>query len=197
MVTSPLFWLTIRTSPWSEGIAYEKVHTALYDGGTLLGYSLSGVLYAEEMPPISTVKPLPLKTEHVPVTFTAIEEPIPAEESPVSEADIAIIALLTMAEAEGECEEGQRLVIDTVLNRVDDPHFPDNIYDVVYQKNQYSGMQPPRIERCWVKDELVQLVREELENRTDYDVIFFRTERYSDYGVPMFQVEHHYFSSYD
>lgn len=74
---------------------------------------------------------------------------------------------------------------------------PDNIYDVVYQKNQYSGIQPPRIERCWVKDELVQLVREELENRTDYDVIFFRTERYSDYGVPMFQVEHHYFSSYD
>lgn len=138
-----------------------------------------------------------MKTEHVPVTFTAIEEPIPAEESPVSEADIAIIALLTMAEAEGECEEGQRLVIDTVLNRVDDPHFPDNIYDVVYQKNQYSGMQLPRIERCWVKDELVQLVREELENRTDYDVIFFRTERYSDYGVPMFQVEHHYFSSYD
>lgn len=40
-------------------------------------------------------------------------------------------------------------------------------------------------------------MREELENRTDYDVIFFRTERYSDYGVPMFQVEHHYFSSYD
>jgi hypothetical protein len=28
-------------------------------------------------------------------------------------------------------------------------------------------------------------------------VIFFRTERYSDYGVPMFQIEHHYFSSYD
>ena len=76
-----------------------------------------------------------MKTEYVPATFTAIEEPIPAEESPVSEADIAIIALLTMAEAEGECEEGQRLVIDTVLNRVDDPHFPDNIYDVVYQKN--------------------------------------------------------------
>ena len=47
---------------------------------------------AEKTPPISTVKPLPLKTEYVPATFTAIEEPIPAEESPVSEADIAIIA---------------------------------------------------------------------------------------------------------
>ena len=115
---------------------------------------------AEKTPPISTVKPLPLKTEYVPATFTTVMEPSPAEESPISEADIALIALLTMAEAEGECEKGQRLVIDTILNRVDDPHFPDNIYDVVYQKNQYSGIQPPRIERCWVKDELVQLVRD-------------------------------------
>lgn len=65
------------------------------------------------------------------------------------------------------------------------------------QEAPHCGMWPPRIDRCWVKDELVQLVREELENRTDYDVIFFRTERYSDYGVPMFQIEHHYFSSYD
>lgn len=154
---------------------------------------------AQETPPVSSVEPLVLKTKHISVSVpevTATPVSIGAE-SVMSDADIELIALLTMAEVEGECEEGQRLVIDTVLNRVDNPHFPDNIYDVVYQKNQYCGMQPPRIDRCWVKDELVQLVREELENRTDYDVIFFRTERYSDYGVPMFQIEHHYFSSYD
>ena len=51
------------------------------------------------------------------------------------------------------------------MNRVDDPHFPDTIYDVIYQKNQFSGMYGDRITRCYVKDELVQLVREELENR--------------------------------
>ena len=67
---------------------------------------------AEKTPPISTVKPLPLKTEYVPATFTTVMEPSPAEESPISEADIALIALLTMAEAEGECEKGQRLVFD-------------------------------------------------------------------------------------
>lgn len=154
---------------------------------------------AEGPQPIKRVEPLVLKTEYSHVVMQEpVAEPMPVEaENQVSDEDIALIALLTMAEAEGECEEGQRLVIDTVLNRVDNPHFPDNIYDVVYQKNQYSGMRPPRIDRCWVKDELVQLVREELENRTDYDVIFFRTERYSDYGVPMFQIEDHYFSSYD
>lgn len=153
----------------------------------------------QEAPPVPTVEALALKTEYAPIRIPEMTAaPMLVEmENEVSDADIELLALLTMAEAEGECEKGQRLVIDTVLNRVDNPHFPNNIYDVVYQKNQYCGMWPPRIDRCWVKDELVQLVREELENRTDYDVIFFRTERYSDYGVPMFQIEHHYFSSYD
>lgn len=128
-----------------------------------------------------------------------VVEPEPEEPSATlaTQEEIELIALCVMAEAEGECEYGQRLVIDVILNRVDDPHFPDTIYDVIYQKNQFSGMYGDRITRCYVKDELVQLVREELENRTDYDVVFFRTGHYHSYGVPMFQVGAHYFSSYD
>ena len=38
---------------------------------------------------------------------------------------------------------------------------------------------------------------ESLLNRTNYEVMFFTAGRYSNYGTPMFQVEHHYFSSYD
>ena len=125
-----------------------------------------------------------------------VVEPEPPETSATQE-EIELIALCVMAEAEGECEYGQRLVIDVILNRMDDPHFPDTIYDVIYQKNQFAGMYGDRITRCYVKDELVQLVREELENRTDYDVVFFRTGHYHSYGVPMFQVGAHYFSSYD
>lgn len=126
-----------------------------------------------------------------------VVEPEEPPASSVSQEEIELIALCVMAEAEGECEYGQRLVIDVILNRVDDPHFPDTIYDVIYQKNQFAGMYGDRITRCYVKDELVQLVREELENRTDYDVVFFRTGHYHSYGVPMFQVGAHYFSSYD
>ena len=77
------------------------------------------------------------------------------------------------------------------------PHFPDTISEVIWQKNQYAGMYGDRITRCYVIDELVKLVEEELENRTDYDVVFFNAGHYSDYGVPMFQVGNHYFSSYD
>ena len=140
-----------------------------------------------------------LEMEYVPLAPSSptVEPTLTEPETDISDEDVALIALMTMTEAEGEPEEGQRLVIDSVLNRVDDPHFPDTIYDVIWQPNQYSGMQPPRIDRCYVKDKLVQLVREELENRTNYDVIFFRAERFSDYGVPMFQLGNHYFSSYD
>ena len=126
----------------------------------------------------------------------AVLEEEPAEPLATRE-EIELLALCVMAEAEGECEYGQRLVIDVVLNRVDDPHFPDTIYDVIYQKNQFAGMYGDRITRCYVKDELVQLVEEELENRTNEDVVFFRTGHYHSYGVPVLQVGAHYFSSYD
>lgn len=115
----------------------------------------------------------------------------------ISNEDIELIALVTMAEAEGECEEGKRLVIDTILNRVDSKHFPNTIYDVIYQPNHFSSMWNGRIDRCEVREDICQLVREELESRTNYDVIFFTAGYYSKYGVPLFQVENHYFSKYD
>lgn len=115
----------------------------------------------------------------------------------VTEEEIELIALITMAEAEAEPEYGQRLVIDTILNRVDGEHWPDTITEVICQPNQYTSMWSDRISRCYVRDDIVQLVREELINRTNYEVVFFRTQRYSDYGVPMFKVGHHYFSKYE
>ena len=114
-----------------------------------------------------------------------------------SKEDIELLALVTMAEAEGESEEGKRLVIDTVLNRVDHGRFPDTISDVIYQKGQFSSMWNGRSNRCYVSDDIYKLVEEELESRTNTDVIFFHAGRYSDYGSPLFQVGNHYFSSYN
>lgn len=111
--------------------------------------------------------------------------------------DVKLIALLTAAEAEGESEKGQRLVIDTVLNRVDSEHFPDTVYDVVYQPKHFTPMWNGRAERCTVSDDICRLVKEEMESRTDNDVIFFTSGGYSHYGVPMYKEGNHYFSSYD
>lgn len=100
-----------------------------------------------------------------------------------------------MAEAEGESEYGKRLVIDTILNRVDSENYPDTVYDVVYQSGQFTSMSNGRADRCYVSEDICQLVREELESRTNYDTIYFHAGRYSDYGTPMFPEGNHYFSS--
>lgn len=101
-----------------------------------------------EQPMIQT-EPLSLIVE-TPAPSTDIlpeEEPAPTpEQEPLAtREEIELLALCTMAEAEGECEQGQRLVIDSVLNRVDNPHFPDTISEVIWQKNQYAGMYGDRI----------------------------------------------------
>jgi N-acetylmuramoyl-L-alanine amidase len=113
----------------------------------------------------------------------------------LTQEEIELIALVTMAEAEGEPEEGQRLVIDTILNRVDSdlPYFPDTVHDVVYQKNAFSSMWDGRADRCYVMEELCQLVREELQNRTNREVLYFTAGEYGKYGTPVFRVANHYF----
>lgn len=116
---------------------------------------------------------------------------------PLSQEEIELIALVTMGEAEGETELGKRLVIDTILNRMDDSHFPDTVHDVIYQPDQFSVMWNGRIDRCYVMDDIVELVKEELLERTNYECVFFMAGDYSAYGEPMFQECCHFFSSYD
>ncbi len=115
----------------------------------------------------------------------------------LTEEEIDLIALVTMAEAEGEPELGKRLVIDTILNRVDDPRFPDTVHGVVYQPNQFEAMWNGRVDRCDIRDGIRQLVVEEAEDRANEHVIFFRTDHYHPYGTPMFSIGNHYFSEYD
>ena len=119
---------------------------------------------------------------------------LPFDEKNITE-DVELIALVTMAEAEGECEQGKRLVIDTILNRMDSPYFPDTAHDVIYQRGQFSSMWNGRVKKCYVRDDICQLVKEEYASRINDQVVFFTARRYGKYGTPLFRVEHHYFSS--
>lgn len=110
--------------------------------------------------------------------------------------DIELIALVTMAEAEGESEYGKRLVIDTILNRIDHPAFPNTAEGVIYQSGQFEAMWNGRVNRCYVQDDIVQLVKEEIESRSNYDVMFFVAGGFSAYGTPLLAEGNHYFSSY-
>lgn len=125
------------------------------------------------------------------------EQVVEEDNISVATNELELLALVTMAEAEGECEEGQRLVIDTILNRVDSEHFPNTITDVIYQKHQFTSMTNGRVDRCYVRDDIYNLVLEEIESRTNYDVMFFTAGGYGQYGNPMFQIGNHYFASYN
>lgn len=181
--------LVLTATSFSTGTEMVSAHESK---STYEPVAVNTIQSVQESDISETVTVIPMVAEEV-----SVEPEEELAESLATQEEIELLALCVMAEAEGECEYGQRLVIDVVLNRVDDPHFPDTIYDVIYQKNQFAGMYGDRITRCYVKDELVQLVEEELENRTNEDVVFFRTGHYHSYGVPMFQVGAHYFSSYD
>ena len=166
--------------------------------------SLSSTLIEEPIPEPVVLVAQPIivleETKQVCVTENAV--PIEAvtqvieEEALYSDEEIELLALVTMAEAEGESEEGKRLVIDTILNRVDSElsYFPDTIHDVIYQKNAFSSMWNGRVDKCYVDEDICQLVREELESRTNTDVLYFHANRYGAYGTPIFSVGNHYFS---
>ena len=125
-----------------------------------------------------------------------VSPPIEQSTTHLSDKEVSLIALVTNAEAEGESEYGKRLVIDTILNRVDNDRFPDTVHDVIYQKNQFSSMwgKDRRVDRVKSTKKLCDLVREEASNRTNAEVLYFTAGDYGKYGKHLFKVGNHYFS---
>lgn len=114
-----------------------------------------------------------------------------------TEEEITLIAKLTIAEAGNQSDYGKRLVIDTVLNRMDSPYFQDTVEGVIFQKYQFSPVWNGGIDKYVPDDHIIDLVKEEINDRTNSEVIFFTAGKYGPYGIPLFQVEDHYFSKYE
>lgn len=108
---------------------------------------------------------------------------------------LELLACCVMAEAEGEDLMGKRMVVDVVLNRVDDPDFPDTITEVITQKYQFSSYWDGRLEKADPTEDCFTAVKMELEERTYPDILFFTAGRYSNYGTPWKQHGNHYFST--
>ena len=102
--------------------------------------------------------------------------------------DIVSIGKIIQHEAPNESELGQRLVIDTILNRVESADFPNTVEEVLRQPGQYCDPKeyPPR--------DVYRLIAEELYFRTNSKVLWYRTKRYHTYGIPIVKEGAHYFS---
>ncbi len=70
-------------------------------------------------------------------TLGAVARPSPGRYGAVSDWERHLLASLIWHEARGEPFEGQIAVGAVVLNRVDDPRFPDSILGVVTQPGQF------------------------------------------------------------
>ncbi|MCQ2106528.1 MAG: cell wall hydrolase [Fibrobacter sp.] len=131
----------------------------------------------------------------------AVYEPLDELEEEAFFDELEVLALITLAEAEGEVNKnlddpylGWRLVIDTVLNRVDSPRFPDTISEVVYQKGQFTSTWNGRMDRMELNEDICRIVLEEIENRTNSDVLFFCSTGWPQCGKHECHVGHHYFT---
>lgn len=96
--------------------------------------------------------------------------------------DSYLLAKIAMAEAEGEDTQGKALVIMVVLNRVQSDEFPDTIYDVIYQKNQFSPISDGRFDRvepnedCYKALEMIQLDKWD----ESQGALYFESEKCAD-----------------
>lgn len=107
------------------------------------------------------------------------------------------LAMCVEAEAGNQTELGKRLVCDTVLNRFDSGKY-ETLYDVINEEHggvyQYSVVADGRILIVEPTEETYRIVAEELECRTNTEVLYFRTKHYHTFGTPLFKEDDHYFS---
>ena len=105
---------------------------------------------------------------------------------------------LAWAEARGEGTEGMRLVIDTVLNRVDNKKFPNSIIEVVYAPKQFSCIHKGHFKTKVPKKNkknILLIVREETVKRKNSKVLYFTSRGYLKRTKPLFKFHNHYFSN--
>ena len=121
------------------------------------------------------------------VTVKELIEVDPAPAIILTQEEKQLAARVVQAEAGGEDMVGKRLVVDTILNRVRDPHFPDTVSAVVWQPCQYAVA-------GYYSDECMEAVEAELYGELDEWIVWFCNYSYLPYGAPAYQHGGHFFS---
>lgn len=103
------------------------------------------------------------------------------------------VAMCVQAEAGNQSELGKRLVCDVILNRYDSGEYKD-LYGVIDEDGEFSVVSDGSILTAQPTPDVYRIVSEELENRTNNEVLYFRTKHYHTFGTPLFKEDDHYFS---
>ena len=126
--------LSIQVEPLTyEAISDEEIHTYFQEKEQTKNLSVNG--FVQE----------------------CIQGTIEKAESKVNEfnyEESQLLMHLAEAEAGNQGEDGMWLVMSVVMNRVNDPDWPDNITDVIYQKNQFSPVSDGRLNKVELSKEV-------------------------------------------
>lgn len=103
----------------------------------------------------------------------------------LSEDDYEVLLRIVEAEAGGEDEEGKMLVAGVVLNRVNNPAFPDTVREVVFQRengtSQFSPAYNGRYEKVTVSEETKEAVERVLCGEDISEgALYFAARKYAD-----------------
>lgn len=126
--------LSIQVEPLTyEAIGNEKIHTYFQKEEQTKNLSVNGIVQE------------------------CIQETIEKTESKVNEftyEESQLLMHLAQAEAGDQGEDGMWLVMSVVMNRVNDPEWPDNITDVIYQKYQFGPVADGRLNKVELSTEV-------------------------------------------
>lgn len=111
----------------------------------------------------------------------------------ITEAERYLLAAIVYAEANTESLLGKQYVVDVVLNRVDNPKFPNYIAGVIYEQNQFWTKGMPT-DYDSIPADVYLAIDLELDCQTNTEVLYFRTGNFHSFGTPLFQCGNHYFS---
>lgn len=91
-----------------------------------------------------------------------------------SSGDIDLLYSVVQAEAGNQDIQGQQLVTDVILNRLDDPRFPNTIEDVVYAPGQFSVVRNGKLAYAVATDQVKAAVNAELDGeQVNDDILYF------------------------
>ena len=117
-------------------------------------------------------------------------------EEEIREGEMELISQLVEAEAGNQSLEGKIKVAAVVLNRVDDPRFPNTVEEVIFQDGQFSCIKDGGFNKAaWhMQDSDYEAVAYEVEHRSDTQALYFCAGGYIRNTTPLYKVGDHYFS---
>lgn len=107
-----------------------------------------------------------------------------------------LLCKVAMAEGGNQGEDGMWLIMSVVMNRVEDPDYPDSIPEVIYQKFQFTSILDGRTDKAEPSEECMRAVQRIENGDIAPEIIGFETtdsDVLNQYFSPAFDYRDHRF----